>query len=67
MTDCTKLRSKVVYSQEFGSIMDSILLADQTKCETYDDIHKTMKNIKEQKAVATQVRGFLLKVCFYYY
>ena len=64
MTDCTKLWPKVVFSQEFGSIMGSILPADQTKCETYDDIHKTMRNIKEQKAVATQVHGFLLKVCF---
>ncbi|CAI2183341.1 12860_t:CDS:10 [Funneliformis geosporum] len=62
MTDCMKLQSKVVYSQEFGSIIGSILPADQTKCETYDDIHKTMKNIKEQEAVATQVRGFLLKI-----
>lgn len=62
MTDCTKLRPKVVYSQEFGSIMGSILPTDQTKCETYDDIHKIMNNIKEQGAIATQVRGFLLKV-----
>jgi hypothetical protein len=64
MIDCTKLRPKVVFSQEFGSIMGSILPADQMKCEIYDDIHKTMRNIKEQEAVATQVRGFLLKVCF---
>ena len=63
MTDCTKLRPKVVYSQEFDSIMGSILPANQTKCETYDDIHQTMKKIKEQDAVATQVRVFLLKVC----
>ncbi|CAI2174578.1 6746_t:CDS:2, partial [Funneliformis geosporum] len=62
MTDCIKLWPKVVYSQEFSSIMDSILPADQTKCETYYDIHKTMRNIKEEEAVATQVRGFLLKI-----
>ncbi|RGB22766.1 hypothetical protein C1646_775570 [Rhizophagus diaphanus] len=34
-----------------------VLMTDsnQTKCETYDDIHKTMKKIKEQDAVATSV------------
>ena len=53
----------VVYSQKFDSIMGSILPANQTKCETYDDIHQTMKKIKEQDAVAIQVRVFLLKVC----
>ena len=64
MTDCTKLQPKVVYSQEFDDIMGSILSVNQTKCETYDDIHQTMKKIKEQDAVATQIRVFLLKVYF---
>ena len=64
MTDCTKLQPKVVYSQEFDDIMGSILSVNQTKCETYDDIHQTMKKIKEQDAVATQIHVFLLKVCF---
>ncbi|CAB5368642.1 unnamed protein product [Rhizophagus irregularis] len=42
--------------------MDSILPANQTKYETYDDIHQTMKKIKKQDAVATQIRVFLLKI-----
>ncbi|RGB23862.1 hypothetical protein C1646_773893 [Rhizophagus diaphanus] len=42
--------------------MGSILPANQTKCETYDEIHQTMKKIKEQDAVATQIRVFLLKI-----
>ncbi len=47
ITDCTKLWSKVIYSQEFDSIMNSILLVNQMKCKTYDDIYKTIKNIKK--------------------
>ncbi|PKK61622.1 hypothetical protein RhiirC2_791540 [Rhizophagus irregularis] len=45
MTDCTKLRPKVVYSQEFGAIMGSVLPSNQTKVSTYEDIHATMKLI----------------------
>ena len=62
MTDCTKLWPKVVYSQEFGTIMGSVLSFDQTKVSIYEDIHTTMKLIRENDAVANQIRGFILKV-----
>ncbi|GBC29582.2 uncharacterized protein OCT59_008720 [Rhizophagus irregularis] len=62
MTDCTKLRPKVVYSQEFGAIMGSVLPSNQTKVSTYEDIHATMKLIRENNAVANQIRGFILKI-----
>jgi hypothetical protein len=62
MTDCIKLRPKVVYSQEFGTIIGSVLPSDQTKVSTYEDIHATMKLIQKNNAVANQVRGFILKV-----
>ncbi|CAI2192292.1 177_t:CDS:2, partial [Funneliformis geosporum] len=51
-----------VYSQKFGSIIGLILPANQMKCKTYDNIHKTMRNIKEKEVVATQVCEFLLKI-----
>ncbi|CAG8754772.1 2561_t:CDS:2 [Rhizophagus irregularis] len=62
ITDCTKLQPKVVYYQEFGTIMGSVLSSDQTKVSTYEDIHATMKLIRENDAVANQIRGFIIKI-----
>ncbi|GES72495.1 hypothetical protein GLOIN_2v1774488 [Rhizophagus clarus] len=62
MTDCTKFRPKVIYSQKFGTIMESVLPSNQTKIFTYEDIHVTIKLIQENDAIANQIRGFILKI-----
>jgi hypothetical protein len=58
MIDYTKLQLKIVYSQEFDGIMDSILLANQMKYAIYDNIHQIIKKIKEQDAITTQIHIF---------
>ena len=62
MTDCTKIRAKVMYAHELGQIVGSVLDDQDTQVSSYEDIHEIMETIKEKKAVASQVRGFLLKV-----
>jgi len=62
MTDCTKIRTKLTYSQELGCIVGSTLDFDSTNVITYDDIHLKIKEIQDNKAIASQVRCVVLKV-----
>ena len=62
MTDCTKVRAKLTYSQELGCIVRSTLNFDDTQVTTYDDIHLKIKEIQDNKATASQVRCVILKV-----
>ena len=62
MTDCTKVWPKLTYSDELGCIVGSTLKLSETSVQTYDDIHKIINNIKQKKAIATQVRVVVLKV-----
>ena len=62
MTDCTKVRSKLTYSQELGRIIGSIMPFEESQVHTYSDIHEIIKNIREKKEIASQVRCILLKV-----
>ncbi|GES83371.1 hypothetical protein RCL_jg16077.t1 [Rhizophagus clarus] len=62
MTDCTKVRPKLTYSDELGCIVGSTLKLSETSVQTYDDIHKIINNIKQKKAIATQVRVVVLKI-----
>src|SRR5256885_11648885 len=62
MTDCTKIRAKLTYSQELGCIVGSTLSFDDTRIITYDDIHLKIKEIQNNNAVASQVRCVVLKV-----
>lgn len=62
MTDCTKIRTKLTYSQELGCIVGSTLGFDNTNVITYDDIHLKIKEIQDNKAIASQVRCVVLKV-----
>jgi hypothetical protein len=62
MTDCTKIRTKLTYSQELGCIVGSTLSFDNTQVTTYDDIHLKIKEIQDNKATASQVRCIVLKV-----
>ena len=65
MTDCTKIRAKLTYSQELGCIVGSTLSFDDTRIITYDDIHLKIKEIQNNNAVASQVRCIVLKVINY--
>ncbi|PKC04566.1 hypothetical protein RhiirA5_422046 [Rhizophagus irregularis] len=62
MTDCTKIRPKLTYSDELGCVIGSTLKLSETSVQTYDDIHKIVNIIKQKKAIATQVRVVVLKV-----
>lgn len=62
MTDCTKIRPKLTYSDELGGIVGSTLKLSETSVQTYDDIHNVINHIKRKKAIATQVRVIVLKV-----
>jgi len=64
MTDCTKIRSKLVYSQELGYITGSTLSSNEVSVSDINDIHARIKHIYEKNAIATQVRVIVLKVIF---
>ena len=62
MTNYTKVCSKLTYSQELGCIIGSIMPFEESQVHTYSDIHEIIKNIREKKEIASQVRCILLKV-----
>lgn len=62
MTDCTKIRTKLTYSQKLRCIVGSTLGFDSTNVIIYDDIHLKIKEIQDNKAIALQVRCVVLKV-----
>jgi hypothetical protein len=64
MTDCTKVRAKLTYSQELGCIVGSTMTFENTCVTTYDDVHQIIKDIQEKNVIASQVRCILLKVIF---
>jgi hypothetical protein len=64
MTDCTKIRSKLVYSQELGYITGSTLSSNEVSVSNINDIHTKIHYIHENNAIATQVRVIVLKVFF---
>ena len=63
MTDCTKICSKLVYSQELGYITGSTLSSSEVSVSDINDIHAKIRYIYENNAIATQVRVIVLKVC----
>ena len=62
MTDNTKLKSNLQYSAQFGCIVDFSLQQEETQVNNYDDISVIINNIKEKKAIAKEVRAYLLQV-----
>ena len=66
MTDNTKLKPCLRYSSQLGCIVGSILPNDQTKVDIYGDIPKIINNIKNQIAIAKDVRAYILQVSFHY-
>ena len=63
--DCTKVRSRLTYSNDYGShIIGSTLSLDACEVNGCEDIDTIIENIKSQKAMATQVRAILIKVSY---
>ncbi|KAG1776450.1 hypothetical protein EV702DRAFT_1198152 [Suillus placidus] len=57
-SDCTKVRARLSYSQDFGShILGSVLPMDQCEVNDAEDIEVVINNVKEAMAMATQVRA----------
>ena len=62
--DCTKVRSRLTYSNDYGShIIGSTLSLDVCEVNGCEDIDTIIENVKGQRAMATQVRAILIKVC----
>lgn len=62
-SDCTKVRARLSYSQDFGShILGSVLPMDQCEVDDAEDIEAVINRVKEAKAMATQVRAVIVKV-----
>ncbi|GES74758.1 hypothetical protein GLOIN_2v1772310 [Rhizophagus clarus] len=62
ITDNTKLKLCLRYSPQLGCIVGSTLPNDQTKVNVYGDIPKIINNIKNQMAIAKDVRAYILQV-----
>ncbi len=62
MTDNTKLKECLSYSATLGCIVGSTLSASETKVSNYEEIITIIDKIKVNKAIAKQVRVYLLQV-----
>lgn len=61
--DCTKVRQRLTYSNDFGShVLGSVLPMDQCEVHEAEDIDTAIDRIKSQNAMATQVRAIMVKV-----
>ena len=62
MSDNTKLKPTLRYSPILGCIIRSMLPVEQTKINTYEDIQPIINDIKTKKAIAKDVRAYILQV-----
>ena len=62
MSDNTKLKSRLRYSTQLGYIIGSTLSQDETKVHIYNDISEIIQSIKNKKAIANNVRAYVLQV-----
>lgn len=61
--DCTKVRQRLTYSNDFGShVLGSVLPMDECEVREAEDIDMAIDRIKSKKAMATQVRAIMVKV-----
>jgi hypothetical protein len=61
--DCTKVRARLTYSNDFGShVLGSILPLDECEVHETEDIDKVIDHIKRKKATASQTRAIMAKV-----
>jgi hypothetical protein len=62
MTDNTKLKEHLSYSAMLGCIIGSTLSNSETKISNYEEVIAIIDKIKSKKAIAKQVRVYLLQV-----
>ncbi|CAB4438414.1 unnamed protein product [Rhizophagus irregularis] len=62
MTDNTKLKERLRYSPILGCIIGSTLSKEETIINVYSDIPSTINKIKEENAIAKDVRAYMLCV-----
>ncbi|EMD33802.1 hypothetical protein CERSUDRAFT_76503 [Gelatoporia subvermispora B] len=61
--DCTKVRQRLTYSNDFGShVLGSTLPLSECEVENNEDIDTVIGTIRERRAYATQTRAILIKV-----
>lgn len=61
--DCTKLKGRLTYSNDFGShILGSVLPSQDCEVHDVEDIAKIIDNIKKKNAIASQVRAILIQI-----
>ena len=62
--DCTKVRAQLTFSSDFGNhILGSVLPLHECTVNDADNITSIITHIMSAKAMASQVRAILLKVC----
>ncbi|CAG8486934.1 11981_t:CDS:2 [Racocetra fulgida] len=62
MTDNIKLHPRLGYSVNFGCIIGSTFLLEQTHIENYNEVKLIIQNIISNNAIAKQVYLYLLQV-----
>jgi hypothetical protein len=62
MTDNTKLKLRLRYSSQLECIVGSTLPINDTKIDKYSDIPIIIDNIKKEKAIAKNIRAYILQV-----
>ncbi|PKC03253.1 hypothetical protein RhiirA5_424034 [Rhizophagus irregularis] len=62
MSDNTKLKPALHYNPVLGCIVGSTLLVEQTKINAYEDIQPIINDIKIKKAIAKDVRAYILQI-----
>ncbi|RGB37930.1 hypothetical protein C1646_756354 [Rhizophagus diaphanus] len=62
MSDNTKLKPTLHYNPVLGCIIRSTLSVEQTKINTYEDIQPIINDIKMKKAIAKDVRAYILQI-----
>lgn len=62
--DCTKVRTCLTYSTDFGShVLGSVLPLEECEVNETEDIDEVIAEIKKKKATASQARAIIAKVC----
>lgn len=62
MSDNTKLKLALRYNPVLGCIVRSTLSVEQTKINVYEDIQLIINDIKIKKAIAKDMRAYILQV-----
>ncbi|KAG6895347.1 hypothetical protein C0992_001720 [Termitomyces sp. T32_za158] len=62
-SDCTKVRPRLTYSNDYGGhVLGSVLPIELCKVLEATDIDDIISKVKEEKALGTQVRVYMVKI-----